>query len=98
MRSVEKLDPGTGSLHGREREASGAGPAVEEQQDGGAAGCAPALVDVICRLAADEHAEDMIRGVAPLLRRHLLARGPEPGQILLLAGSYRLVSEETATP
>ena len=95
-RRVQEFLPATGPVQVGQRVGARARARVQEQQDGvGPRRAPPPEVDLVGRLAVEQHPYGAVLRVAPVLLGHLVAVGADPSHILLVA-RLGLAAEEVA--
>src|SRR3954470_10819957 len=70
---MDQLDPRAWSLHGGQAEGFRAAASIEQEQNRLAIQFAAVFVDLLRRLAADQHSQEMIGRISPVGRSHLTA-------------------------
>src|SRR3954470_15528239 len=91
---VDELGPGLvlRALEMRKHEAHAPSTAIQQQQQRVPADRTTSIVQLVRRLPVNQHSDDAILLVVPILLRHLLTIGANPREILRAAPRRRLAA------
>src|SRR3954470_4331067 len=82
----------------RKHEAHAPSTAIQQQQQRVPADRTPSIVQLVRRLPVNQHSDDAILLVVPILLGHLLTIGANPREILRPAPRRRLAAKEVPPP